>query len=73
MSESLLDRYNEFYNSECAALPQGGPIGVEHLQAMALESFVRAMDWGHVYTAEGVKTQMALLIASLYKQGHHNA
>jgi hypothetical protein len=72
MSESLLDRYNEEYNNQCAALPQGGPIGVEHLQAMALESFLEALDWDHVYTAEGVKTQMALMIASLYKQGKHN-
>ena len=72
MSESLLDRYNEAYNLECAALPQGGPISMEHLQMLALGSFFNAMDWDHVYTAEGVKTQMALLIASLYKQGNLN-
>ena len=72
MSESLLDRYNTAYNLECAALPQGGPISMEDLQILALGSFFNAMDWDHVYTAEGVKTQMALLIASLYKQGHHN-
>ena len=72
MSESLLDRYNAAYNLECAALPQGGPISMEHLQMLALGSFFNAMDWDHVYTAEGVKTQMALLIASLYKQGNLN-
>ena len=72
MSESILDRYNEFYNSECAALPQGGPVSMEYLQAIALESFLEALDWDHVYTAEGVKTQMALLIVALYKQGNRN-
>jgi hypothetical protein len=72
MGESLLDRYNEAYNLECAALPSGGPISMEHLQMLALGSFFNAMDWDHVYTAEGVKTQMALLIASLYKQGNLN-
>jgi hypothetical protein len=45
---------------------------MEHLQILTLDSFIEAMDWDHVYTAEGVKTQMALLIASLYKQGKHN-
>ena len=69
---TLLERYNEAYNLECAALPQGGPISMEHLQMLALGSFFNAMDWDHVYTAEGVKTQMALLIASLYKQGNLN-
>jgi hypothetical protein len=73
MSESLLDRYNAAYNLACAALPSGGPISMEHLQILALGSFFNAMDWDHVYTAESVKTQMALLIASLYKQGHNNA
>lgn len=72
MSESLLDRYNEAYNLECAALPSGGPISMEHLQILTLGSFFNAMDWEHVSTAEGVKIQMALMIASLYKQGEHN-
>jgi hypothetical protein len=72
MDESLLERYNQAYNLECAALPQGGPISMEHLQILTLGSFFNAIDWDHVYTAEGVKTQMALLIASLYKQGNRN-
>jgi hypothetical protein len=69
---TLLERYNQAYNTECAALPQGGPISMEHLQVLTLESFLKAMDWDHVYTAEGVKTQMAALIESLYEQGKHN-
>ena len=72
MSESLLDRYNEEYNNQCAALPSGGPISMEHLQILTLDSFIEAMDWEHVYTAEGVKTQMTALIVALYKQGNRN-
>ena len=39
---TLLERYNQFYNDECAALPSGGPISHEELQAMALESMTKA-------------------------------
>ena len=39
---TLLERYNDFYNLECAALPSGGPISHEELQAMALECMVKA-------------------------------
>ena len=39
---TLLERYNQFYNDECASLPSGGPISHEELQAMALECMVKA-------------------------------
>ena len=39
---TLLERYNERYNSECAGLPHGGPVSHEELQAMALECMVYA-------------------------------
>ena len=39
---TLLERYNQFYNDECAALPSGGPISHEELQAMTLECMVKA-------------------------------
>ena len=39
---TLLERYNQLYNDECAALPSGGPISHEELQAMALECMVKA-------------------------------
>ena len=72
MSESLLDRYNAAYNLECAALPQGGPISMEQLQAIALESSVKAIDWDYIYTAENVRILMNELIEALYKQGNYN-
>ena len=39
---TLLERYNQFYNDECASLPSGGPISMEEMQATALESLVYA-------------------------------
>ncbi len=38
----LLDRFNEFYNQECASMPHGMPISVEHLQSLALKSAIYA-------------------------------
>ena len=39
---TLLERYNSFYNEECAAIPSGGPVSMEEMQALALESMVYA-------------------------------
>ena len=39
---TLLERYNQFYNDQCAGLPSGGPVSMEELQATALESLVYA-------------------------------
>lgn len=39
---NLLERYNSFYNCECAGLSQGGPISMEELQAIAIECMVDA-------------------------------
>jgi hypothetical protein len=69
---TLLERYNEAYNLECAALPSGGPISMEHLQIITLDSFIEAMDWEHVYTADGVKNYLDILVEDLYKQGNRN-
>jgi hypothetical protein len=38
----LLDRFNEFYNQECASMPHGMPISVEHLQSLAIRSALYA-------------------------------
>ena len=39
---TLLGRYNAYYNDECAALPHGGPVSMEEMQAMTLECMVEA-------------------------------
>ena len=38
----LLDRYNEYYNDECAASPWGSITSMEHLQATTIRAVVYA-------------------------------
>lgn len=38
----LLDRYNQFYNDEVASMPHGMPCSMEHLQAIAIKSMLKA-------------------------------
>jgi Mn-dependent DtxR family transcriptional regulator len=42
-SNTVLARYNQFYNDECSGMPHGTPITPEHMQAMALECMVDAL------------------------------
>jgi hypothetical protein len=38
----LIDRYNQYYNDECAAMPHGMPVSMEHMQAIALRGVLYA-------------------------------
>ena len=38
----LLDRYNEYYNDECAASPWGSITSMEHLQATTIRATLYA-------------------------------
>ena len=38
----LIDRYNEYYNDECAASPWGSITSMEHLQATTIRAVVYA-------------------------------
>ena len=38
----LLERYNEYYNTECASMPHGMPVSMEHLQAIAIRGALYA-------------------------------
>jgi hypothetical protein len=38
----LLDRFNEFYNQECAASPWGSITSMEHLEATTIRAVVYA-------------------------------
>ena len=38
----LIDRYNQYYNTECAAMPHGMPVSMEHMQAIALRGALYA-------------------------------
>ena len=65
---TLLERYNQAYNTECAALPQGGPVSMEHLQAMTLELLLMATEATNVVFVDDVRN----LIEALYAQGNRN-
>jgi len=42
-NDTVLHRYNSFYNDECSGMPHGTPITPEHMQAMALECMLDAL------------------------------
>jgi hypothetical protein len=70
-SDTVLRRYNAFYNEECASLSTGGPISMEHMQAMTLECMLDALrcenlnhEFDMVSTAD-----INALIEALYQQG----
>jgi len=42
-SNRVLQRYNNFYNLECAGMPHGTPITPEHQQIIAFESMIDAL------------------------------
>ncbi len=41
--ERVLQRYNDYYNMECASLPHGTPITPEHQQMITLQSMIDAI------------------------------
>ena len=65
---TLLERYNEAYNTECSGLAHGGPVSMEHLQAMTLESLLMATEATNVVFVDDVRN----LMEALYKQGNQN-
>jgi hypothetical protein len=42
-SNTVLARYNAFYNDECSGMPHGTPITPEHMQAMSLQCMIDAL------------------------------
>jgi len=70
-SDTVLRRYNTFYNEECASLSTGGPISMEHMQAMTLECMIDALRCENmnmeydVIAIDDIKD----LIEGLYQQG----
>jgi len=69
-SDTVLRRYNHFYNEECSGMPHGTPITPEHMQAMALECMVDALICENLnveYNAIAID-DIKDLIARLYQQ-----
>jgi hypothetical protein len=42
-SNRVLQRYNDYYNMECASLPHGTPITPEHQQMITLQCMIDAL------------------------------
>ena len=71
-SDTVLARYNAFYNDECSGLPHGTPITPEHMQAMALECMIDALRCENLnveYNAIAIDDIMDL-IERLYQQSN---
>jgi hypothetical protein len=69
-SDTVLARYNRFYNDECSGMPHGTPITPEHMQAMALECMMDALICENLnveYNAISID-DIKDLIARLYQQ-----
>jgi hypothetical protein len=71
-SNRILQRYNDFYNKECASLPTGGPISMENLQAITLECMVDALICENMNVEYNVIAidDIKDLIAGLYRQSN---
>jgi hypothetical protein len=71
-SNTVLARYNAFYNDECSGMPHGTPITPEHMQALTLECMVDALMCENMnveYNAIAID-DIKDLIARLYQQGN---
>ena len=71
-SDTVLRRYNHFYNEECSGLPHGTPITPEHMQAMTLECMIDALMCENLNVEYNVIAidDIKDLIARLYEQGN---
>ena len=69
-SDTVLARYNHFYNEECSGMPHGTPITPEHMQALTLECMVDALICENLNVEYNVIAidDIKDLIARLYQQ-----
>ena len=69
-SNTVLRRYNHFYNEECSGMPHGTPITPEHMQAITLECMVDALICENMNVEYNVIAidDIKDLIARLYQQ-----
>jgi len=71
-SNRILQRYNDFHNLETSGLPHGTPITPEHMQAMALQCMIDALECENMnveYNAILIE-DIEDLIERLYQQGN---
>ena len=73
-AERILERYNDFYNTECSGLTWGTPITPEFQQAMTLECMLDALRCENLnHEFDSIPTaDINDLINSLYDQGRES-
>ena len=71
-SDTVLRRYNAFYNEEVSGLPHGQPVSMEHLQAITLECAMDALRCENMNVEYDVISVADIqdLIAGLYQQSN---
>jgi hypothetical protein len=71
-SDTVLRRYNAFYNDEVSGLPHGTPVTIEQLQAITLDCAVDALMCENLNVEYNVIAidDIKDLIARLYQQGN---
>jgi len=71
-SNTVLARYNHFYNEEVSGLPHGMPISMEHMQAMTLECMLDAIRCENLNDEFDVVSidDINALIEALHQQGN---
>ena len=70
--QTVLSRYNRFYNDEVSGLPHGMAVSMEQLQAITLECMIDALRCENMnveYDAIAID-DIKDLIAGLYQQGN---
>lgn len=66
----LLDRYNEYYNDECAASPWGSITSMEHLQATTIRAVLYAFARKYNMTDKIYVEDLELLANQIEAQGN---
>jgi hypothetical protein len=66
----LIDRYNEYYNDECAASPWGSITSMEHLQATTIRAVLYAFARKYNMTDKIYVEDLELLANLIEDQGN---
>ena len=66
---NILNRYNQFYNDECAGLPHGMAISMEHLQSITIECVIKAFARKYNYKENIPVEDLLYLAKELMRQG----
>ncbi len=68
----LIDRYNEYYNDECAASPWGSITSMEHLQATTIRAVLYAFARKYNMTDKIYVEDLELLADLIEAQGNES-